>query len=739
MEPLDRIAETANRVSGLAAERDRGDLAERLDEQLARSSTAALVVIGGVSKGKSSLINALLSRNLLSIDPDVATRAHVQIRHAPELVVRELDSGREFAVEDLDAFWAERSSSRSNTLEIGLPHRLLERGLMIVDTPGFGGLSPANDAITTAALSKANAVLMVLDAAGPVSKTEIDFLRDAVKRGTSAIAVLTKKDAYQGWKEILAEDQALLERYRDELGSIEILPCSATLKLKADELQREGREELAREFREESGVDQLEQLIAERVVGEADLIRAGNLNRAVQHTIDELASLDRVELAAGDPDRGDGSTAASSRLIELSELETNWTSAVELAHDKLRESLRRECGRAALQMQEAWRPKLEEAASADPNTVVKQLEEDLVANAIKLTTRLQERLAASIRTILTSLGLERDLLDSPATAGPLDAVATASPSRTPEDGLLAAVGGAAGLKQSFGDVFGSTRDLQEDEQQGPIGDALDAIEKTISVKLRGILESALVEAGEEQNERFASYLESRRSELARVKEAQEQARGWSHEEAHQRKQLADERDQEIRRLTAKLEKAEKELTQRVAAIVSAPVTPVVFICYRHEHSEADAGRLALGLRDRFGDDAVFMDDKLRMGNWREKIDRALAQCNVVIAVIGPGWVAEFEARVNRRDELRYEIKTALERGILVVPVTVGRGTLPSPEDAEQLPDDVRGILDYQSYRLGSQMNYERDLEFLCGDLADELKSKAGGRTSNASLSSSTTS
>ncbi len=49
--------------------------------------------------------------------------------------------------------------------EIGLPRKILEGGLVLVDTPGVGGLGSAHGAATMSALPSADAVLLVSDAA----------------------------------------------------------------------------------------------------------------------------------------------------------------------------------------------------------------------------------------------------------------------------------------------------------------------------------------------------------------------------------------------------------------------------------------------------------------------------------------------------------------------------------------------------------------------------------------------
>jgi hypothetical protein len=63
----------------------------------------------------------------------------------------------------------------------------------------------------------------------------------------------------------------------------------------------------------------------------------------------------------------------------------------------------------------------------------------------------------------------------------------------------------------------------------------------------------------------------------------------------------------------------------------------IFIGYRHEEAGADAGRLAAELRrDGY---PVFIDFEMRPATiWPDKIQQAVSNCAVLLAVIGPDWL-----------------------------------------------------------------------------------------------------
>ena len=116
--------------------------------------------------------------------------------------------------------------------------------------------------------------------------------------------------------------------------------------------------------------------------------------------------------------------------------------------------------------------------------------------------------------------------------------------------------------------------------------------------------------------------------------------------------------------------------------------------YRRVDSRADAGRLFDRLKDHFGQGEVFMDVEggiARGEDFSQRIDAALQEATALVVVIGKLWLrcedAHGRTRLSNSDDwVRLEIKTALTRGILVMPVLVGAA---SPPSAEQLPEEIR--------------------------------------------------
>jgi hypothetical protein len=125
--------------------------------------------------------------------------------------------------------------------------------------------------------------------------------------------------------------------------------------------------------------------------------------------------------------------------------------------------------------------------------------------------------------------------------------------------------------------------------------------------------------------------------------------------------------------------------------------PKIFISYRREDSQWPARSLRDALVPHVRDPRtdIFMDiDNIPLGvNFADHIGAQVAGCDVLLALIGPGWVSLENEHGRRRlddpkDFVRLEIAQALKRGIPVVPVLLDGVAMLK---IEQLPDDLREL------------------------------------------------
>lgn len=125
------------------------------------------------------------------------------------------------------------------------------------------------------------------------------------------------------------------------------------------------------------------------------------------------------------------------------------------------------------------------------------------------------------------------------------------------------------------------------------------------------------------------------------------------------------------------------------------MAPKIFISYRRDDSAGHAGRVHDRLQRAFGRDLLFMDvDSVPLGtNFVEVLAEEINKCDALLAIIGPGWLDARDEKNQRRlenpdDFVRVEIKTALKRGVRVIPVLLEGTHVPK---ADQLPDDLKGL------------------------------------------------
>jgi predicted glycoside hydrolase/deacetylase ChbG (UPF0249 family) len=121
----------------------------------------------------------------------------------------------------------------------------------------------------------------------------------------------------------------------------------------------------------------------------------------------------------------------------------------------------------------------------------------------------------------------------------------------------------------------------------------------------------------------------------------------------------------------------------------------IFVSYRRQESKHFAGRLYDRLAHRFGKGQVFIDvDAIELGvDFAEAISRAVAACQVLLAVIGPSWLTITDEQGRRRlddpdDIVRLEVEAALARDVRVIPILVEGAHMPRRDD---LPDSLTGL------------------------------------------------
>ena len=141
--------------------------------------------------------------------------------------------------------------------------------------------------------------------------------------------------------------------------------------------------------------------------------------------------------------------------------------------------------------------------------------------------------------------------------------------------------------------------------------------------------------------------------------------------------------------------------------------PDIFISYRRGDTAGHAGRLFDCIRERFGDESVFMDitDIEPGDDFVRTLDSALSSSRIVLVVIGPDWLTCTGTDGRRRlddpgDHLRLEVAHALRSNARVIPVLVRGARMPIEGD---LPDDLEALARRQAQEVSdSRWSYDSD-------------------------------
>lgn len=316
---------------------ERPDLRDRLEQTRRRLEVpeVTVVVAGEFKQGKSTLVNALLNMDICPVDDDVSTVVPTIVRHgdptsAAALTAPEshddagVDIGDheadpvpvrvELGMDEVGDYAAEYGNPGNvkgiSAVEILLPRQLLEAGLVVVDTPGVGGLQSVHGAATEALLSSADVVLFVSDASQELTANELGFLAQARKACPNVACIVTKVDLYLEWRRIVELNRAHLERAAETL---EVFPVSSMLRQRAT---AQG----SRDLNEESGYTELVGWLRSRVLAQRQRLAVRAAGADLADVAAQLGSPLRAELSIlDDPEHAERTVADLTHRKERAE------------------------------------------------------------------------------------------------------------------------------------------------------------------------------------------------------------------------------------------------------------------------------------------------------------------------------------------------------------------------------------------------------------------------------------
>jgi hypothetical protein len=151
--------------------------------------------------------------------------------------------------------------------------------------------------------------------------------------------------------------------------------------------------------------------------------------------------------------------------------------------------------------------------------------------------------------------------------------------------------------------------------------------------------------------------------------------------------------------------------------------PGIFVNYRRDDAPGVAGRLYDYLAKKFSRRDLFMDvDAIKPGlDFVKQLDSQVSNCDVLLALIGPNWLAAKDEKGARRlsadrDYVRIEIAAALKRDIPVIPILIDGARLPSENE---LPEDLASLSRRHALEL-RHTRFAADAEAIVASLKDHL-------------------
>ena len=198
-----RVLAALDLIEPLSTDRDRAAFAALRDRL--RSARLRVLVAGEAKRGKSTLINALLGREVLpsGVTPLTAVATTVIHRVSPgtaeAIEVAFADGTRQrLPLGALGDYGTERGNPGNrrgvSAITAWLDAPVLDRGVEFVDTPGMGSVHEHNTAAAELALPTMDAAIFVLTADPPASAAERDLLRRVAGMSVAVFVVLNKAD-----------------------------------------------------------------------------------------------------------------------------------------------------------------------------------------------------------------------------------------------------------------------------------------------------------------------------------------------------------------------------------------------------------------------------------------------------------------------------------------------------------------------------------------------------------------
>jgi len=231
------------------------DTAERL-----KNMELNLVLLGAFNRGKSTLANCFLGKEILPSGVVPLTSIVTEIRFGHKEGINVLFSNKKsmsFPLRKLHEFVTEKNNpkNRKKVKKVGIQVNsdFLKNNITLIDTPGISSTFIHNTIITQDYIPNCDAVIFLISADSPLSNEEMEFVKSIRQYSSKIFFVLNKSDYVTK-----AELKEMVSHIESELSAMDIrchvIPVSARLGL-------EGRIKRNKILLRRSGVTELRDFI----------------------------------------------------------------------------------------------------------------------------------------------------------------------------------------------------------------------------------------------------------------------------------------------------------------------------------------------------------------------------------------------------------------------------------------------------------------------------------------------
>lgn len=197
------IKSSIDSVSAYMTQAKKGKRIAEISKKLndLKNTATTVLVCGEFKRGKSTFINALIGRNICPTDTDICTSVVSVIKYGEkEKAIRvygDFSNLKQEVVpfDDIERYTVGSAEEIGNTIcmELELPLNELKKGLIIIDTPGVGGLDPRHAMLTNFFLPQADVTLFMTDVNETLTTTELKFYKDKVLQYAKHSAIIVNE------------------------------------------------------------------------------------------------------------------------------------------------------------------------------------------------------------------------------------------------------------------------------------------------------------------------------------------------------------------------------------------------------------------------------------------------------------------------------------------------------------------------------------------------------------------